>query len=403
MSRPFEGVRIVDTTHVLAGPFCTYQLALLGAEVIRVETTDPSRVDMTRSQGGIPELNDQGMGTSFLGQNANKRSIAIDLKNQEGKKILSALIAKADVMVENFRPGVMERLGFGYQDAVALNPTIIYASLTGYGQTGPLAHAPVYDHIMQAASGLMSLAGTADQARRIPFPLIDYAAGLAGAFAVSSALFQRTHTGKPQRIDSSMLDAALLLMTSGISQVTTTGDVIRPKGNLAASGSPFSGFFETQSGILSVTANTVDQARHLCDTIERPDIMDDPRHANWGKHPELASELTPLLSGILANRTAVEWEELFARAGVPAAYVRDLPEVLAHPQTQMRDSILPAGPMAGLPGELKVPGVTFTLEHGGAKVTSAPPRLGEHTDDILEELGMGADERARLRQSGAVA
>ena len=232
MSRPFEGVRIVDTTHVLAGPYCTYQLALLGAEVIRVENPDPAGTDMTRGMGRIPALNEQGMGTGYLGQNANKRSIALNLKHPESKDIFAKLIAGADVMVENYRPGAMERLGFGYEAVCKLNPTIIYASLTGYGQEGPLAQAPVYDHVMQAVSGLMSLVGTEAEPRRVKFPLIDYASGLAGAFAISSALFQRTRTGKPQRIDISMLDAALSLMTSGVAEVLTVGDVLRPTGNV---------------------------------------------------------------------------------------------------------------------------------------------------------------------------
>ena len=403
MSRPFEGLRIVDTTHVLAGPFCTYQFALLGAEVIRVENTDRSRMDMTRTSGGVPELNDEGYGTAFLGQNANKRSIALNLKHPEGKDVLEQLIAQADVMAENFRPGVMERLGFGYQDAVALNPTIIYASLTGYGQQGPLAGAPVYDHIMQAVSGLTSVAGTAEEPRRIPFPLIDYVSGLAGAFAISSALFQRNQTKKPQRIDSAMLDSALLLMTSGVNQVLTGGEVVRPKGNVAASGSPVSGYFQTPDGLLALAANTLEQARRLFGHLGRDDLAADPRLEAWGKHPELGDELTPILAEIFAAKSAGQWEAELSAAGVPAGKVRDLPEVLEHPQTQTRNSILAAGELPELGGSLKVPGVTFTLEHGNPVITSLPPRLGEHTDEILAELGIDAQARAQLREDGAVA
>ena len=403
MARPFEGVRIIDTTHVLAGPFCTYQLALLGANVIRVENPDKAGMDMTRRGGTRRDLNEQGIGTSFLAQNANKRSIALDLKHPDAKPILNKLISGADVMVENFRPGVMERLGFGYAAASALNPSLIYASLTGYGQDGPKATAPIYDHVMQAASGLMSVAGTEGKPERIRFPLIDFATGLSGAYAVASALFQRTHTGKGQRVDVSMLDAAFMLLTSGVGQVLTSGDIVRPRGNIAASGSPFSGFFSTADGTLGITANTYPQAVRLCRCLGCEDILDDRRFDEWALHPELADEYQAQFLAIYATRSADEWEAMLNDAAVPAAKVRDLPDTLAQPQAKNRASVLSAGYFEPLGEELKVPGVTFKLEHGGAEVTSPPPGHGEQTDEILGELGYDEAQITALRQSNAVA
>jgi len=400
-ARPFAGVRIIDVSHVLAGPYCSYQLALLGADVIRIEP--PVNGDIARTIGTDAELNDRGLGLGFLGQNANKRSLAVDLKTDAGKDILWRLIDTADVFIENFRPGVMHRLGFAAEAVMERRPDIIYASLTGYGQDGPLAARPAYDHVLQGFSGMMSANRTQGGERhRVGFPVVDYVAGLVGAFAVSSALFQRTHTGRGQRIDVAMLDAALALMGPLITEVAMTGRLYRPGGTRAFSGSPLSGIFETVDGMIVTTANTHAQAVAMLGAIGLAEHVDDPRLRDWNAHPGLGEEYAPLLRRVFAAQPAAHWEEVLSEAGVPASRVRDLPEVLGHPHLAWREVLLESPGVAGLDRSLRVPGVGFKLAAGGQAVDRPPPRRGEHSVDVLTSLGCTAEEIDRLIAAGVV-
>ena len=230
MQRPFEGIRVIDATHVLAGPFAAYQLAVLGADVIKVE--HPNDPDQSRLTGSDRELGKRHMGTSYLTQASNKRSLTLDLKQTAGQEIFKKLVATADVLVENYRPGALDALGLGYEAMAALNPRLIYASMSAFGQRGPRAQQTAYDYVIQATSGIMAMTGT-PQVNPIKFgsPAIDYATGTTGAFALASALFQRERTGRGQRIDLAMLDVAMILMGSHLKGYLRNGQHPKPNGN----------------------------------------------------------------------------------------------------------------------------------------------------------------------------
>ncbi|TNE34820.1 MAG: CoA transferase [Alphaproteobacteria bacterium] len=395
VARPFEGVRVIDTSHVLAGPFCSYQLALLGADVIRIEP--PKNGDIARNMGPDAELNTEGLGLAFVSQNANKRSLAVDLKTEEGREILWQLIDTADVFIENYRPGAMQRLGFDADAVTARKADIIYASLTGYGQTGPLSGRPAYDHVVQSFSGMMTANKTLSGApHRVGFAIVDYVTGLFGAFSIASALFQRTHTGHGQRIDVAMLDAALTIMGPLLTEIATTGALNRPGGNRAFSGSPISGIFETADGLLATTANTYAQATALLRAIGLEDLAADPRLKNWGAHPALGDEFSPLLRRKFAEQSAAHWEELLSVAEVPASRVRNLPEVLEHPHLATRNVVMEVPEIDGLKRPIRVPGAGFEMANGGQRIDSPPPRRGEHSIEILRSIGYETERISAL-------
>jgi formyl-CoA transferase len=397
---PFDDIRVIDATHVLAGPFCTYQLALLGADVIRVERIDEG--DFIRRHGADPVLNAAGMGTSFLGQNANKRSLSMNLKAPEGRELFHRLVADADVVVENFRPGVMGRLGLGFEDLTRINDSLVYCSITGFGQLGPLSHLPAYDHMMQAVAGLMSLSGDESAPRRVGFPLIDYVAGLIAAHGIGAALYERQHRKEPRHIDVSMLEAAFALTNAQVAECLVTGGLRPRSGTTAFSGSPFSGVFETADGMLSVAANTLEQAIRLCRVVGREDLVDDPRLADWEDHPELAGEVAAILEAAFRTLSAQAWETRLNDAGVPAGKVRTLPEILRDPQVEALGTVRDAGFVDAIGRRVDVPGAGLRFDGESPAVTRPPPALGQHTDEVLQEIGVDEQARARLRERGII-
>ncbi len=400
-AQPFAGVRVIDTSHVLAGPYCSYQLALLGADVIRIEP--PTGGDIARRMGSDAELNRHELGLAFIAQNANKRSLAVDLKTDAGKDVLWRLLETADVFVENYRPGVMARLGFAAENVMTRRPDIIYASMTGFGQDGPLAARPAYDHVVQAFSGMMAVNRTpSGDAHRVGFAIVDYVTGLMGAFAVASALFQRTHTGQGQRIDVAMLDAAVAIMGPLVAEVASTGALSRPAGTRAFSGSPISGIFATAEGLLATTANTPAQARAMLRAIGLADRAEDPRLADWHSHPGLGDEFAPWLRDAFARMPAAHWEVVLAEAGVPAACVRDLATMLQHPHLAVREVVVQSPAVDGLERKLSVPGVGFRMAHGGQRIDRPPPRRGEHSAEILASVGYAPGQIDALVAAGVV-
>ena len=398
MNRPFEGITVLDLTHVLAGPFCTYQLALLGARTIKIE--DRNDPDCERFRGPSAPLNKKSMGVNYLAQGANKKSLTLNLKNEQGRAILKQLATHADVLVENYRAGAFASMSLGYDDLEALNPKLIYCSMTGFGQTGAKGDTTAYDNVIQAASGLMSLNGTAEVTPlKVGPAIIDFASGMSAAFAIASALFQRTHTGTGQYIDFAMLDAAMSLMTTNaVVNIFRGGELATPKGNRSAEAGI--ACYETKDGLLMLAAFNPKQHRRLWLALGRPDFAE---LSSWDDIIGKAEMFRPVLIERLTEKTAAEWEVFFKDVRIPAERVRNLTEAVALQKSttpgffQSLESMLPEAE-----GPLEVPLTAFTLKHGGAAVTSAPPALGEHNHEILAELGYDDDTIEEMRTNGVV-
>ena len=323
--QPFEGIRVIDATHVLAGPFAAYQLAVLGADVIKVE--DPDDPDQSRGVGTDKELNRRNMGTAFLTQASNKRSIALDLKQEKHRDILKKLVATADVFIENYRPGAFEALGLGYEALAAINPRLIYASFSAFGQQGPRSPQTAYDHVIQATSGIMAMTGT-PEVNPIKFgsPAVDYATGMTGAFALSAALFQRERTGKGQRIDMAMLDVAMTLMSSHLTGYLRNGVHPKPSGNQHPHAT--NSAYQAKDTIVMLGASNLRQQRRLWTLLERPDMI---KKTNEERDADREREAATLRE-IMRTRTADEWEVFLQANHVPAARVRTMGEAVADAQ-----------------------------------------------------------------------
>jgi crotonobetainyl-CoA:carnitine CoA-transferase CaiB-like acyl-CoA transferase len=390
--QPFSGIRVLDLTHVLAGPFATYQLAVLGADVIKVE--NPEDPDMAREWGPELELNDRLMGTAYLTQAANKRSLALDFNREEDCEVLRRLAKTADVLVENYRPGALEALGLGHEALGALNPRLIYVSMSAFGQQGPRREMTAFDYVIQATSGIMAMTGTSE-VNPIKFgaPAIDYATGTMGAFAISSALLQRERTGTGQHIDMAMFDVAMTLMSLEITALTRSGVHPKPHGNVTVQATCNS--YPTKDGLVMLGASNMKQYRRLWTALGRPDVIKPDYQTRIARFDEEEA----LLSEIMLTRTADEWEAFLQASHVPAARVRTLPEAMADPQLDGRAVLGEIDD--GEIGSLKVPLTAFRLAHGGARITGKPPRVGEHSEEILQEAGYDATQiRAFMDRSG---
>ena len=379
--RPFEGIRVIDITHVLAGPFAAYQLAVLGADVIKVE--HPDDPDQSRGAGTDKELNRRQMGTAFLTQGSNKRSIALDLKQEKDREILKKLVATADVFVENYRPGAFEALGLGYEVLSKINPKLIYASFSAFGQHGPRGPMTAYDHVIQATSGIMAMTGT-PEVNPIKFgsPAVDYATGMTGAFALSAALYQRERTGKGQRIDMAMLDVAMILMSSHLTGYLRNGVHPKPSGNRHPHAT--NSAYDTKQGLVMLGASNLRQQRRLWTLLERPEMIkktNEERDADRGREAAVLAE-------IMKTRTADEWEEFLQARHVPAARVRTMGEAVADSQLKSRGIIHRHAGAQGVEGEFGVPMAAFTFAHDGPRIDTPPPALGQHNDEIFMELGV---------------
>jgi CoA:oxalate CoA-transferase len=400
MSGLLGGIRVLDLTNVLAGPFGAYQLALLGAEVIKVE--EPGAGDLARQLGADPALNKALMGASFLAQNAGKCSITVNLKSDAGKDVFRRLVATADVVIENFRPGVMERLGLGYEALKKLKPDLVYCAISGFGQDGPLKDNPAYDQIVQGLAGVMSVTGDkASAPLRVGYPIADTIGGLTAAFAIAAALVRRGRTGEGECIDVSMLEATLVTMGWQVSNWLIAGLRPQPLGNENMTAAP-SGLFATGDGPLNIAANQQQQFETLVRLIGRPELATDLRFAEREDRKRNRLALKTEIETALAARSAQEWAELFNAQGVPAGEVLEIPEVLAHAQVAGRGLVKRFPDAPGVDRPVAVVRSGFRLESGDPVPATPPPALGADTAEVLASLGYTAEEIASLRKGRAI-
>lgn len=382
--QPLHGIRVLDLTNVLAGPFACHQLAHMGADVIKVEARHTG--DLARQLGADPALNQAMMGVSFLAQNPGKRSITLDLKHPKGKEALRRLVRTADVLVENYRPGVMQRLGLGYEDLLKENPRLIYCAISGFGQDGPLRDLPAYDQIIQGMSGVMSITGAPENAPyRVGYPVADTIGGLTAAFAVASALADRQRTGGVF-VDVSMLEAAMATMGWAVSNHLIAGRAPQPLGNDNVTASP-SGTFRTGEGLLNIAANKQEQWEAVCEVLAHPEWKTDPRFAERQGRLQHRAALKALVEDALSAKSANAWWALFNAVGVPAGPVYSVPQALEHPQIAQRGMVGTFQDVPGVGRDIRVVRTGFKLNGEAPRVDRPPPRLGEHTTAILAELG----------------
>lgn len=392
-----SGIRVLDLTNVLAGPYCTYQLMLYGAEVLKIEV--PGQGDLSRQLGEDDELNAARLGASFLAQNAGKKSIELDLKTAEGAAAFRALVSNADVLVENFRPGVMGRLGLDWAQLRELNPGLIYCAISGFGQEGPMSSRPAYDQIIQGYSGMMSVTGAEEfSPLRVGFPICDTVGGLTGAAGINAALVRRYRTGEGCFLDVSMLEASAGAMGWAVSNFLTTGRPPHPMGNDNATAAP-SGVFETADGLINIAANQQAQFVALCRTIGRDNLVRDVRFTTASLRKRNRKALSAEINDALKERTAEEWEEMLAAQGVPAGRILSIPEMTQLPQLRFRRFF----------ADFQVPGHhrAFRVSSNGVRVdntplhpTSGPPRLGEHTKEVLSRVTSGGAHVPSARLGG---
>ncbi|WGW04739.1 CaiB/BaiF CoA transferase family protein [Tropicibacter oceani] len=397
MNKPLADIRVLDLTNVLAGPFCCHHLAHMGAEVIKVET--PGRGDLARQLGADPELSAKDMGVSFLAQNAGKKSVTVNLKHPDGKALFLKLVKTADVLVENFRPGVMARLGLSYDQLKEVNPTLIYCAISGFGQDGPWVHRPAYDQIIQGAAGVMSITGDADSTPlRVGYPIADTVGGMTAAFAIASALNARP---RGAFLDVSMLESVLATMGWVVSNHLIAGIAPSANGNENPTSAP-SGTFQAQGGLINIAANKDEQWVLLTDHLGLAALRERAEYVTREDRKANRLALKAELEEVLRTRPARDWAQELNRIGVPAGAVLTVPEVLEMPQVADRGFLKRYENVPGVGRDIQVATTGIKLDGAAPTVDDPPPMLGQHNDTVWAELGLSPDDVKTLKESGAI-
>jgi crotonobetainyl-CoA:carnitine CoA-transferase CaiB-like acyl-CoA transferase len=395
MSGALSGVTVIDFTRVLSGPYCTMALSDLGARVIKVE--HPVRGDDTR-HWGPPFIGKES--AYFLSINRNKESVTLDFKRPEGQAILDRLLARADVLVENFRPGTLDDVGLGADAVLSRFPRLVYCSVSGYGHTGPRREEAGYDAVMQAEGGLMSITGEADgPSLRLGVAITDIVSGLFAAQGVLAALVARERTGRGQHVDIGMLDATAALLTYQAGNFFTTGEAPGRLGNRHPTIVPYE-CFATADGEFVIAGGNDAIWKRLCAALDLPDLAEDERFRTNAGRVAHYDELRPQLARELAKRTRAEWAARFNAAGVPCGSVRSISEVLADPQLEARQMV--AEVQHPTVGRTRVIGSPVKLSATPSSVRTAPPTLGQHTETVLHELGYSGAEIQDLKTTGVI-
>ncbi len=401
MTQAFAGVRVLDFSQVLAGPYATQLLGLLGAEVIKIET--PGDGDLMRSMMAGLEPRQPLMSPGFMTVNIGKKSLTLDLKAAAAKEIIARLVRQSDAVVENFRAGVIDKLGFGYGALSQIRPDIVYCSMSGFGQQGPEAGRPAYDGAIQAASGMMMNNGHPETGpTRAGYMAVDMSTGITAAFAIAAALYRRQVTGEGQYLDVSMLDAAISLQASAFARYHLDGELPALLGNDSPAKVPTAGVFATADGQLLISAVNETQAQNLIRTLGLAAMLEDPAYVdNAARSRNLATALVEIRRAF-ATRSSAHWIARLAAAKVPAALIRNIDEVAADPQLNFRN-ILPEMPAPGEPDRtVKLVGAAFVADQDGPAPQGPPPRVGEHSDEILSGLGYSTAEIAEFRDQGVI-
>lgn len=401
--QPLAGLRVIDLTRALAGPFCTMMLGDLGADVIKIER--PGHGDESRGWGppfvGEPYGPYAGESAYFLAANRNKLSITINLKRTEGQEIVHRLAAQADALVENFRTGTLDEMGLGYEAMLAVNPSLVYCSISGYGRSGPYAERPGYDFVIQAEGGMMGITGPEEgPPYRVGVPIVDITAGMFAATAILAALRARDVSGRGQLVDLSLLDSQAALLTNVASNYLIGGEGPRRLGNAHPNITPYEAFRARDRWFALAAANNRQWAA-LCQAIGQPELATDPRFADNGARVAHRAELRVVLDEAFQARDADEWLALLRQAGLPCGPINTVPEVFDHPQAEAREMVLDVEhPTAGW---LRFPGFPYKLSETPAALRLPPPRLGQHTEQVLADLlAYSPADVATLRESGVV-